>query len=101
MPGNGFSLGVFKQIGGKLTLGALAHMVDSGDGTNILSMPNLVTLDNEEAKIIVGQNVPFITGQFTTSASTGSAGVNPFQTIERKDVGLKLTIKPQISEGGQ
>ena len=100
LPGNGLSLGVFKQIGGKLTLGALAHMVDSGDGTNILSMPNLVTLDNEEAKIIVGQNVPFITGQFTTSAATGSAGVNPFQTIERKDVGLKLTIKPQISEGG-
>ncbi|MFZ6861243.1 type II secretion system secretin GspD [Undibacterium sp. Ji67W] len=100
LPSNGLSLGVFKQIGGKLTLGALAHMVDSGDGTNILSMPNLVTLDNEEAKIIVGQNVPFITGQFTTSAATGSAGVNPFQTIERKDVGLKLTIKPQISEGG-
>ena len=100
LPSNGLSIGVFKQIGGKLGLGALAHMVDSGNGTNILSMPNLVTLDNEEAKIVVGQNVPFITGQFTTSANTGSAGVNPFQTIERKDVGLKLTIKPQISEGG-
>lgn len=100
LPSNGLSIGVFKQIGGQLGLGALAHMVDSGNGTNILSMPNLVTLDNEEAKIVVGQNVPFITGQFTTSANTGSAGVNPFQTIERKDVGLKLTIKPQISEGG-
>ena len=100
LPSNGLSVGIFKQIGGQLGLGALAHMVDSGDGTNILSMPNVLTLDNEEAKIIVGQNVPFITGQFTTSAATGSAGVNPFQTIERKDVGLKLTIKPQISEGG-
>ena len=100
LPSNGLSIGIFKQIGGQLGLGALAHIVDSGDGTNILSMPNVLTLDNEEAKIVVGQNVPFITGQFTTSAATGSAGVNPFQTIERKDVGLKLTIKPQISEGG-
>src|SRR5450830_64828 len=100
LPSNGLSIGVFKQIGGKLGLGALAHLVDSGNGTNILSMPNLVTLDNEEAKIVVGQNVPFITGSYATSASTSTAGVNPFQTIERKDVGLKLTIKPQISEGG-
>jgi general secretion pathway protein D len=63
-------------------------------------MPNIITLDNEEAKIIVGQNVPFITGQYTTSASAGSAGVNPFQTVERKDIGLTLRVKPQISEGG-
>src|SRR5205085_5735205 len=70
----------------------------SGDG-NVLSTPNLVTLDNEEAKIVVGQNVPFITGQFTnTGASSGS--VNPFQTIERKDVGLTLRVRPQISENG-
>jgi general secretion pathway protein D len=64
-------------------------------------MPNLITLDNEEAKIIVGQNVPFITGQYTTAASSGgSAGVNPFQTVERKDIGLTLRVKPQISQGG-
>jgi general secretion pathway protein D len=64
-------------------------------------MPNLITLDNEEAKIIVGQNVPFITGQYTTTASAaGSAGVNPFQTVERKDIGLTLRVKPQISQGG-
>ncbi|MBR7792430.1 type II secretion system secretin GspD [Undibacterium sp. FT147W] len=99
-PGNGLSIGVFKQINGKLGLGAVAHILNSGGNANILSMPNLVTLDNEEAKIVVGKNVPFITGQFTTSASTGTAGVNPFQTIERKEVGLKLTVKPQISEGG-
>ncbi|WP_423707763.1 type II secretion system secretin GspD [Undibacterium sp. WLX3042] len=99
-PGNGLSIGVFKQINGKLGLGALAHVLEGSGNANILSMPNLVTLDNEEAKIVVGKNVPFITGQFTTSASTGTAGVNPFQTIERKEVGLKLTVKPQISEGG-
>ncbi|HEY5324144.1 MAG TPA: type II secretion system protein GspD, partial [Caldimonas sp.] len=65
--------------------------------TNIMSTPNLVTLDNEEAKIIVGSNVPFVTGQFT---NTGVATTSPFQTIERKDVGITLRIKPQISENG-
>ena len=62
-----------------------------------LSTPNLVTLDNEEAKIIVGSNVPFVTGQFT---QTGGAPTNPFQTIERKDVGITLRIRPQIGENG-
>jgi general secretion pathway protein D len=95
-PGNGLTLGVFNQTG----LGALAHALESDSSTNILSMPNLITLDNEEAKIIVGNNVPFITGQYTTVASAGSAGVNPFQTVERKDIGLTLRVKPQISEGG-
>jgi general secretion pathway protein D len=66
-----------------------------------LSTPNLLTLDNEEAKIVIGQNVPFITGQFTNTGSTGTGGaVNPFQTIERKDVGLTLRVTPQISENG-
>ncbi|WP_188568258.1 type II secretion system secretin GspD [Undibacterium terreum] len=97
---NGLTVGLFRQIGGQLGLGALAHALESQGGTNVLSIPTLLTLDNEEAKIIVGQNVPFITGQFTTSAATGSAGVNPFQTIERKDVGIKLRVRPQISEGG-
>jgi len=99
-PGNGLTLGVFRQINGQVGLGALARALQSDDGANILSMPNLITLDNEEAKIIVGQNVPFVTGQYTTSASGGSAGVNPFQTIERKDIGLSLRVRPQISEGG-
>ena len=94
-PGNGLTLGVFNQSG----LGALAHALESDSSANILSMPNLITLDNEEAKIIVGQNVPFLTGQYTTAASAGSAGVNPFQTIERKDIGLTLRVKPQISQG--
>jgi general secretion pathway protein D len=66
--------------------------------TNVLSTPSIVTMDNEEAEIKVGQEVPFLTGQFT---STGAAQgvVNPFQTIERKDVGLTLKVTPQINEG--
>ncbi|MDH4217084.1 MAG: type II secretion system secretin GspD, partial [Gallionella sp.] len=102
LPGNGLTVGVFRQnpATGQIGLGALARALASDDDANILSMPNLVTLDNEEAKIIVGQNVPFITGQYTTAASGGSANVNPFQTIERKDIGLSLRVKPQISEGG-
>ncbi|NOU01911.1 MAG: type II secretion system secretin GspD [Gallionella sp.] len=95
--GNGLNLGLFSS---QLGLGALVHALESDTKANILSMPNIITLDNEEAKIIVGQNVPFITGQYTTSASAGSAGVNPFQTVERKDIGLTLRVKPQISEGG-
>lgn len=99
-PGNGLTLGIFRQINGKLGLGALAHALETDNNANILSMPNLITLDNEEARIIVGQNVPFITGQYTTAASAGAAGVNPFQTIERRDIGLALRVRPQISEGG-
>jgi len=97
IPSNGLSLGIFsKNIG----LGALVHALQSDTNTNILSIPTLITLDNEEAKIVVGQNVPFITGQYTTAASSGAAGVNPFQTVERKDIGLMLKVKPQISQGG-
>ena len=99
-PGNGLNLGIFRQENGKLTLGAIAHALETEGNANILSMPNLITLDNEEARIIVGQNVPFVTGQFTTQASGGAAGVNPFQTIERRDVGLALRVRPQVSEGG-
>jgi general secretion pathway protein D len=99
-PGNGISVGLLKQAGGKLELAALARALETDANANILSMPNLFTLDNEEARIIVGQNVPFITGQFTTAASGNSAGVNPFQTIERRDIGLSLRVRPQISEGG-
>ena len=82
-------------------LGALAHALESRNIANILSTPNVMTLDNAEAKIVVGQNVPFVTGSFSnTGTTTGGATVNPFQTIERKDVGITLKIKPQISEGG-
>ena len=83
-------------------LGALARALETRGLANILSTPNLMTLDNAEAKIVVGQNVPFLTGSFAqpTGGGTGGTAVNPFQTIERKDVGLTLKIKPQVSEGG-
>ena len=69
----------------------------SGDGeTNLLSTPSIVTLDNQEAEIIVGQNVPFVTGESTGSSSDTS---NPFRTIERQDIGISLKVKPQINEG--
>ena len=96
-PNNGINIGLLRKFGGLYTLGALATALDNTTGTNILSTPNLVTLDNEEAKIVVGQNVPFITGQYT---NTGTSTSSPFQTIERKDVGITLKIKPQIGENG-
>jgi general secretion pathway protein D len=78
-----------------LTLGTVAVALESMAGTNILSTANLVTLDNEEAKIVVGQNVPFVTGSYTSTSSS-----NPFQTVERKDVGITLRIRPQIGQNG-
>jgi general secretion pathway protein D len=92
-PGNGLTLGILNQAG----LGALVHLLATDTSANILSMPNILTLDNEEAKIIVGQNVPFITGQYTTP---GTVGISPFTTVDRQDIGLTLRVKPQISQGG-
>jgi general secretion pathway protein D len=99
VPGGGLTIGVFKQVAGELGLGALAHAMQNTGNANILSTPNMLTLDNELSTIKVGQNVPIITGSFTTNTG-GAAGGNPFQTIERKDVGLTLKVRPQISEGG-
>jgi general secretion pathway protein D len=93
----GLSIGLFKQVNGELGLGAIAHALESTGHANILSTPNMITLDNELATIKVGQNIPIITGSFTTGASGAS---NPFQTVDRKDVGLLLKVRPQISEGG-
>jgi len=98
-PPSGFNLGVLRNMGGFYTLAALARFLETNADGNVLSTPNLVSLDNEEAKIVIGQNVPFITGQFTNTGAAGGA-TNPFQTIERKDVGLTLRVKPQIGEGG-
>jgi general secretion pathway protein D len=85
-------------VNGNLTLGAIAKALESNGNSNILSTPQIFTLDNELATIKVGQNVPIISGQFTTPAS-GTA-TNPFQTIDRRDVGITLKVRPQISEGG-
>ncbi|MCG7326903.1 type II secretion system secretin GspD [Achromobacter sp. ACRQX] len=101
--GGGLSLGVVKGtvdvLGNEvINLGVLARAMQNTGEANILSTPNLLTLDNQSASILVGKTVPFVTGQYVTSGSNGSS--NPFQTIEREDVGLKLNIRPQISEGG-
>jgi general secretion pathway protein D len=93
----GLNIGVLRDFGGFYGVAAIARLLQTQTNTNIMSTPNLITVDNEEAKIVVGRNVPFITGQFT---STGTGTTNPFQTIERKDVGITLRIKPQIGEGG-
>jgi general secretion pathway protein D len=95
--GEGLNLGLIRSFGGTYGLAAIARALQSQTATNIISTPNQITLDNEEAKIVVGSNVPFITGQFT---NTGTATTSPFQTIERKDVGLTLRVKPQVGEGG-
>ena len=95
-----FATAAIGDFTGSVRFGALVSALGADANTNVLSTPNLVTLDNQEAQIIVGQNVPFVTGTYTTSTggSSGTVG-NPFQTIERQDVGLTLKIKPQINEG--
>ncbi|MFW5332709.1 type II secretion system secretin GspD [Hydrogenophaga sp. ZJX-1] len=98
-PGTGLNIGGAQQRNGVYILGFLARFLQQNGEGNILSTPNLLTLDNEEAKIVIGQNVPFVTGQFTNTGSN-EGSVNPFQTIERQDVGLTLRVKPQISENG-
>lgn len=81
--------------------GALLRALRSNTDNNILSTPSLVTMDNEEASMIVGQEVPFSTGSYAATGVGGTTGTigSPFQTIKRQDVGLKLKVKPQINEG--
>ncbi|MDO9236320.1 MAG: type II secretion system secretin GspD [Aquabacterium sp.] len=98
---SGMSLGLAHQLSdGRYSLGALATFLETQSGVNILSTPNMVALDNEEAKIVVGENVPFVTGSFTNTGGGSGGSVNPFQTVERKDVGLTLRVRPQVGEGG-
>jgi general secretion pathway protein D len=105
--GQGLNIGVVKGkinipgVGEILNLGFLARALETKADANILSTPTIQTLDNEEAKFLVGQNIPLITGSYaSTGGGGGAAGVNPFQTFERRDIGLQLRVKPQISEGG-
>ena len=79
-------------------MSALLTALSTTTGTNILSTPNLITLDNEEARIVVGQNIPILSGSYATTGSTATA--NPFTTVSRLDIGLILRVKPQISENG-
>ena len=99
----GLSLGIVRGtvnvLGQEIVnLGLLASALQRVSGTNLLSTPNLMTLDNEQASIVVGRTVPFVTGSYVTNSGDGAG--NPFQTIEREDVGLTLRLRPQISEGG-
>ncbi|MGH8378807.1 MAG: type II secretion system secretin GspD, partial [Gammaproteobacteria bacterium] len=98
----GLTLGVGKIVSGGFSFAALINALAGNSDTNILSTPSIVTLDNQEADIKVAQQVPFVTGQYTNTSGTGTAGtpvINPFQTVQRQDVGLELKITPQINEG--
>ncbi|MEZ5649018.1 MAG: type II secretion system secretin GspD [Burkholderiaceae bacterium] len=104
--GTGINIGVVSGTttipgvtGEILNLPLLARALESNADANILATPNLLTLDNEEARIIIGQNVPFVTGQYAATGAN-AATVNPFQTIERRDVGTTLRVRPQVSESG-
>ena len=103
-PPQGLTLAVGKVTSSGFNFAALLRAL-SGDGeTNILSTPSVVTLDNQEATIKVTQKVPFVTGQYTgattgSSTTAGAAVINPFQTVDREDVGITLKITPQINEG--
>jgi len=94
---SGFSVGLLQGNlnTGVITLGGIVQAIETNTHSNLLSTPSILTMDNEEAEIVVGQNVPFITGTNTTQGGVA----NPFQTIQRKDIGLTLKVKPQISEG--
>lgn len=92
--GTGLSLALGRFGSGEIDFGFLVRAIASDADNNILSTPSLMTLDNEEAEIVVGSNVPFVTGQQLSANND-----NPFQTIERRDIGLTLKVKPQINEG--
>ena len=95
VPGTTFGWGVVDE---GLTMSVILNALESQGNANILSTPSLLTLDNEEAFITVGQQVPFVTGSYTnTGAANGVA--NPFQTIQRENVGVTLQVTPQINEG--
>jgi len=91
----GITLGA-AGVNGSNQFAFILRALTTDAATNILSTPNIVTMDNQEASIVVAQNVPFLTGSFTTNAA---GATNPFQTIERQDVGITLKVTPQINDG--
>ncbi len=95
-PGTSLAFGRFNSD--NLNFAAVIQALESDSTSNILSTPNITTLDNQEAEIVIGQNVPFITGSYSSTGGTSNA-VNPFQTVQREDVGITLRVKPQINEG--
>ena len=94
----GLSLG-WGTIDDDLTMAVIVNALAEQNNANILSTPSLLTLDNQEAYITVGQNVPFVTGQYTNTGTGGDGAQNPFQTIERENVGITLKVTPHINEG--
>jgi general secretion pathway protein D len=95
---NGLTLAAGDFGSGEFNFAGILRALGGDSNNNILSTPSLLTMDNEEAEIVVGQTVPFITGSYS-STGNGASPTNPFQTIQREDVGLSLKIKPQINEG--
>lgn len=90
----GFTGGVATRSGNGTIFGVILNALDQDTGSNILSTPSVMTLDNEPARLIVGQEIPITTGE-----ALGTANTNPFRTIERQDVGIKLEVRPQINVG--
>ncbi|MEM6513198.1 MAG: type II secretion system secretin GspD [Pseudomonadota bacterium] len=97
--GSGVTLGVGRISDSGVSFAAVLNALEGSGDTNIISTPSIVTTDNEEASINVGQEVPFVTGSFTNAGQGVGGAVNPFQTIQREQVGVKLSITPQINEG--
>lgn len=96
--GEGLTLGIGRLSDSGISFAAILHALQGDANTNIISTPTIVTTDNEEASLNVGQEVPFVTGSFSNTGSVGGA-INPFQTIQREQIGVKLVITPQINEG--
>ncbi len=95
---SGLSLG-WGSVDDDLSMTVILNALESQTNANILSTPSLLTLDNQEAYITVGQNVPFVTGSFTNTGAGGDGAQNPFQTIQRENVGITLTVKPHVNDG--
>jgi len=96
----GLNIGLLHRFGNLFGLGGLLQALSTSADANILSTPNLITLDNEEAKIVVGQNVPVVTGSYATPTANAATSVTAFNTFDRRDVGVTLHVKPQITDGG-
>lgn len=95
--GDGLTLGLGKFNENGSSIVALIRALSGDSESNLLSTPSIVTIDNHEAEIVVGQNVPFVTGEFS-STGNGTGVTNPFRTIERQDIGISLKVKPQIND---
>jgi len=97
--GSGLNLGLGRVTNGSPEFGLLLRALAGDTDSNILATPSIVMLDNEEGKVVIAQTVPFVTGSYTGVGGGGATPTNPFQTVNREDVGLTLIITPQINEG--